>query len=214
MTYIGNVKVKGVKKDKPKLVNEDNFVLPFYQNKKTLKSLDNLNKFIKGVERLVRTNSRYDRYKHWLMEEKGLDFCQIHPNIKADDAPLEMHHGPILTLYDICTIIVNALLERGYKDLTTFKVAKIVLDEHFEHNLPVVMLCEDCHDIFHSGGYIYINPKQSFGNLKRFLKKWRDGIDKEMEMIIEKNLKIAKECESNDNGVLTASAGKSWNGLK
>lgn len=211
MTNIGNIKVKGIKKGKPKLSSGD-YILPFSQTEKTLKNLEFKNKFIKSVESLVRTNIRYTRYKAYLMGEKGLDFCQIHPNIKSDEGkiPLEMHHGPILTLYDYCAIVTNALVERGYDNITTFTVAKIVLEEHRLNNVQVVMLCENCHDVFHSGGYIYINPKQAWGNLKEFLKKWEDGIDKDMRKVIKHNLEIAKEYESTDNGVLEARPGKVW----
>lgn len=210
MPQIGNIKIKGTKKGKPKLTTGE-YVLPFAQTEKSLKNLEYKNRFIKSVESLVRTNIRYTRYKAYLMTEKGLDFCQIHPNITSDNGkvPIEMHHGPILTLYDYCTIVTNALIEREYDNITTFTVAKIILEEHRLNNVQVVMLCENCHDLFHAGG-IYINPKQAWGNLKKFLEKWNDGIDRDMRNIINNNLKIAKEYESNDNGMLEARAGKVW----
>lgn len=210
-TSIGNVEIKGLKKGKPKLKG-DYYQLAFYQTKSSLQNLEKYNKFINSVKSLVRKNEKYKRYIAYLKDERGLNFCQIHPNIIDEDEKshlIEMHHGPILTLHDYCSIITNALLERKEK-ITTFKVASIVLEEHFNHNVQVVMLCENCHDLFHAGNYIYINPRQAHGNLERFLKKWSDGIDDDMRELMNKNLEIARKFHSTDNDMLDASSGKAW----
>ena len=214
--HIGNIKVKGLGKKKPKLSCDD-CILPFFQDSKTLKNIDDRRKFIDGVELLVRKNIVYTQFKAYLMNEKGLNYCQIHPNIKSDDPTnkltkniIEMHHGPLLTLSNITEIILNALIKRGYKGITTFTVAKLVLNEHRLHNVQVVMLCKNCHDIFHAGGWIYINPKQAWGNLDNFIKRWYDGFDENLIKALNKNLKIAREYESNDNGILDPTAGMSW----
>lgn len=209
MPNIGNIEVKGVKKGFPKLV-EGESILPFYKTKKELSNPEKLNKFVKSVEKLVRSNPLYTTYKGYLVNEKGLDFCQIHPNIKLEDAPIEMHHGPLLTLYDIARIITKSLVKRDYPYITTMFVAKLVLEEHCNHHIQLTMLCEDCHDIFHAGGYIYINPKQGYGNLKKFLLTWEDGIDKTIRENLNENLALAMKYQSADNDILTANGGKSW----
>lgn len=209
MPSIGNIKVKGVKKGFPRL-DDGEFILNFYKTNKDLSNPERFNQFVKAVEKLVRGNKRYNMYKAYLIEEKGLDYCQVHPNVKVEDAPIEMHHGPLITLYDMAAIITKALLARDYPYITTMMVARLVLEEHFNHHVQVTMLCEDCHDIFHAGGYIYINPKQGFGNLKQFLENWSDGIDKEMRNSINEHLKLAQQYQSTDNGILTANSGKSW----
>lgn len=211
MANIGNIKVKGLKKDKPKLEN-DGLMLPFYQTKNSLKNLDNFNKFIKNVETLVRDNDRYSGYIAYL-RDLGFNYCQVHPNIETNEknkhVKLEMHHGTILTLYDICSIVTTALLERG-ETVTSYRVASIVLEEHEKLHIQTVMLCENCHKAIHSGNSVYINPKQCFGDIAAFLEEWRDGIDEDMEIIINKNLELARKHNSSDNGALDATSGTIW----
>lgn len=211
MANIGNIKVKGIKKDKPKLEN-DGLKLPFYQTKHSLKNLENFNKFIKNIETQVRNSDRYSGYISHL-KDLGFNYCQIHPNIQSTEknkhVKIEMHHGPILTLYDICSIITTALIERG-EPVTSFRVASIVLEEHEKQHIQTVNLCENCHRAVHSGNNVYINPKQAYGDISKFLEEWRDGIDEDMEIIINKNLEMARKHNSSDTGVLDASTGTIW----
>lgn len=200
-TEMLNVEFKGINKGKPKL-KSDGFVLPFYQNKKSLRDLEYHNKFIKACEKLIRTSKEYKAYKKYLIKDVGLNYCQVFPNINLDNCDeseitLEMHHGPILTLYDYCNIVTEHLLYNDYKEINTFKIASIVLNEHFENNVQVVMLCDLAHKLVHAK-QVYLNPKQGWGNVNTFLDKYKDGIDDKMEHIINKNIEIAQKYHSFD----------------
>ena len=50
----------------------------------------------------------------------------VMPSVDDEKATIEMHHGPILTLFDCCSIVTMSMIHRGEK-LTTPRVAKIVL---------------------------------------------------------------------------------------
>ena len=213
---IGNIKIKGLDKGLPKL-KADGTIIKFKQDKKSLKDLEAYNTFIKSVEKTVRTSKEYKAYKNFLMTDMGLNYCAVFPNISselgedANSVTIEMHHGPILTLYDCCAIVVDHLLEND-KSFTTIEIAKIIIREHEMHNIQVVMVCDYVHKLCHTkGSYLYINPKQAWGKLHVFLEKYKDGINKKLKKIINENLKLANEYHSIDkNDILTAYKARRW----
>lgn len=198
--FADNIKIAGFKADKPKL-KSDGLILPFYQTKKSLKDLDAYNKFIKGVESLIRKSKEYKAYKDYLMNDVGLNYCMMFPNITTDiggDKPItiEMHHGPILTLYDYCAIVTDHYLKNDIY-VNSFRIFKAVMDEHFQNNVQVVMLCDLAHKGVHDNK-IFLNVKQGWGHLDIFLEKYIDGISDKMEVIINKNLEMSRKYDSFD----------------
>lgn len=208
---IANVEIKGLKKNKPKFkVNGES--LPFYQNKKTLKDLDVLNRFIKATEHTIRTSKEYKAYKNYLFNDIGLNYDVVMPEINQDIDPkitLEMHHGPILTLYDYCVIVTRHLIKNDI-NVTSFRIFDIIMQEHFLNHIQVMTLCDLNHKLFHAGK-LYINPRQAWGNINPFLEKYSDGIDDKMETIINKNIDIATRFNSYiRDGVLDFDEVQNW----
>ncbi|MDD3172233.1 MAG: hypothetical protein PHF63_00965 [Herbinix sp.] len=184
-------------------VDSDNsmFTIPYYKNNEYLSDLDNFVNFIKGVESIVRTSDRYKKYIKYLKEVVGLTYCQVLSNIREEMATIEMHHGPILTLFDICTIVTDHLL---YKDqyINTFIVADIVLDQHYLNNIQVVMLSATVHQEVHDNN-VFINIKQAFGNLESFLSTFKYGVQDDQIKKIRDYIEISKKFDSNDNNILS-----------
>lgn len=214
MNNIGNIIVKGLSKNKPKLKAENGFILPFYQDKNTIKNLENYNRFIKGTEKLIRSDTAYRGYKDYLMREIGLDRCAVLSLVQSKEdrkVTIEMHHGPILTLYDCCDIVTKTLIKNG-ENVTSFRVADIVIKEHYNNVIPVVMLTKTLHQLVHAGK-IYINLRQAWAwnRMNIFLEKYKDGIDDRMRELLIKNIKTAKQYNSTDNGILEIRKIKNWN---
>lgn len=147
------------------------FVLPFEKGEEYFSNLESKNRFIKGCEKLVRQNDRYSKYIHKLKRKVKLDRCQVLSNLTDKDCTIEMHHGPIFTLYDYCEIVIDYFLERGWKP-TTFRIAKVVLDEHWKNRIQVVMLSSTIHKEVHDRE-IFINMQQAVGDLHGFLSKYK-----------------------------------------
>lgn len=213
MPSIQQIEIKGIDKGKPKL-KSDGMVIPFYKTKKSLKDLEEYNRFIKGVEKLVRISKEYKAYKNFLMSDIGLNYCTVLPNISTElgkGVTIEMHHGPILTLYDYCSIMVDHMLENDMA-VTSIIVAAKIIEEHELHNIQVVMLCDLVHKLCHTNGsHLYINPKQAWGKLDVFLEKYKDGIDDRRRAIIKTNLELAQQYHSIDkNELLTAYKAQKW----
>lgn len=204
MTNLPNIKYK--KPSKNPTIDSDTslYIIPFYKDEEYFANLDNFVSFIKETEKLVRTSKFYSRYIKYLKEDIGLNFCQVLSNIKTeeetDNVKIEMHHGPILTLFDYISIVVDYMLYHGEK-ITTYKVADIILEEHFNNNIQVVMLSETVHELVHEND-IFINYKQGFGNLEAFLKKYREGISDDQISKINKYIQLCAQYDSFDKHVL------------
>ena len=155
--------------------------IPFEKNLEFFSNLESRNNFIKGCERLVRINDRYSKYINYLKKKVKLDHCQVLKNLTDEDCEIEMHHGPIFTLYDYCSIMINYYIQKGYK-ITSFRIADAILEEHRKNRIQVVMLSTTVHEEVHNKD-IFISTKQAWGNLGKFLQMYKLGLDPD---IIEK----------------------------
>lgn len=165
-----------------------------------LEDYDRYEKYVKGCEAMVRDDDRYSDYIHKL-KEGGLDKCVIMGNLptEAPKLKIEMHHGPIFNLFDICDIVLRACLLRGDTDITTFKIADLVLAEHEADNIMIVMLSKPVHiggaHNKKSNKGIFIDIKATWGRLDRFIDRWGDGMEREHFRYIQRYI---DECKNAD----------------
>lgn len=179
--------------------------LEFEKGKEYFNDLENFVSFVKAVERIFRSSDQYKKYAHYIKFQVGMKRCQLHNNIEETEQSdeklsLEMHHGPIFTLFDLVSIIVDDQLKRGER-LTTFKVADIISEEHFNNNIQVVILCKTCHELVHDD-QIKLHYNQAFGNIINFLKKYKLGITKELFMKMKDYIEDCRDTEYFSNEVL------------
>lgn len=123
--------------------------------------------FIKSCEKCIRKSMSYSAYIAYLKTEIGLNRCAINGNITDNDAVLEMHHGPIFTLYDYVKIIIDFFLDTGV-NISTFTIAKTVMMEHFLNRVQVVMLTKNNHKLVHDDKLV-ITMNMAWGNIKNFI---------------------------------------------
>ena len=183
--------------------NNDKAYVTFYvENHKILKDYDDYEAFIKGVEHAVRKDDRYPDYVGKL-HRAGLNKCAILGNLTDSDseAELEMHHGPIFNLFDICDIVTRALISRKVDNITTFMVADHVLYEHELDNIQVVMLSKVAHKSTHNGDS-FIHIKATVGRIDRFIDRWRDGLQRDHKQYIKRYIDQCRKCDvTTDNGL-------------
>ena len=190
--------------------HNSSYYIPFYKNDEFFSSYENYIKFVKAVEHTVRTHKFYKKYIDYLINVVGMNTCQVLSNISVSDAKkkqkvtIEMHHGPILTLFDICSIVTNYLINHESPDITTFHVANIVLEEHRLNNVRVILLAKTVHQQVHDE-HINLNYNMGFGDTNTFLLKYADGIDTDMRKRINKYIEWSKQNDSFDNDVLEIS---------
>lgn len=144
--------------------------IPMYKDTDYLSNYESYVNFVKGIEKAVRGNDRYKKYISYLKKEVKLNRCQVLKNITDEDADIEMHHGPIFTLFDICAIVLEYFVIKKWK-ISTFRVADVVLDEHQKNRIQVVMVSTTVHQEIHNGD-IFINYHQAWGDMNAFIKKY------------------------------------------
>lgn len=196
------LKFKGKNNPKIKSIVDDD-VLKFYFDKEDLSDPDEFEYFVKAVEALIRKDPRYSNYIHEL-KSRGFNKDVMQSEIDNDKFPntdIEMHHGPMFTLYDIVSIVTDHLLMSNQK-VSTFGVAKLVLCEHEMHRIQVVMgLTKTNHELAHDGK-IFIHLNQAIGDIMGFIKDFRYGFRREHLYTLEQYLRLCKENEATDNDYL------------
>lgn len=173
-----NIKYEDVNKTPTIDSDSSLYNIPFEKDAIYFSNLESRNNFIKGCERLVRANDRYKKYISYLKKEIKLDHCQVLRELTDEDCDIEMHHGPIFTLYDYCSIMINYYLKKGYP-ISTFRIADAILDEHRKNRIQVVMLSTTVHEEVHNKD-IFISTKQAWGNLGKFLRMYKIGLDSDL----------------------------------
>ena len=74
--------------------------------------------------------------------------------------------------------MVNYYLKKGYP-ITTFRIADAILEEHRKNRIQVVMLSTTVHEEVHNKD-IFISTKQAWGNLGKFLRMYKLGLDEDL----------------------------------
>lgn len=176
------------------------YQVPMYKNEDYLSNYESYINFIKGIEKAVRGNDRYKKYISYLKKEVKLNKCQVLKNITDEDASIEMHHGPIFTLFDICAIVLEYFIIKKWK-ISTFRVADVVLDEHQKNRIQVVMVSTTVHQEIHNGD-IFINYHQAWGDMNAFIKKYRDAISDEYREQLNRYIDRSLIYDSQDFSIL------------
>lgn len=176
------------------------YEISYYKDHSFFMVLDNFVNFVKGCEKFIRKTNDYSNYISAL-KEIGLTKCQVLGNIDSnvDEVDVEMHHGPIFTLFDYCSCIVNYLLINN-TNVSTPLVSKIIMNEHWEGNIQTVMLSTTVHQAVDSGK-LFINLNQAHGNLNEFLKKYKSGLRLYQCEKINQYIEMSKKYKSTDNGL-------------
>lgn len=162
----------------------------------------NFSRLIKSIEREIRSSIEYNMYLSLLKSNCPiLTSDNIQNNISDDFTDIEMHHYP-LTLADI---VESVLIHRELNKIkiTSFSVAKEIMELHFKNKIGLVPLSVTNHELAHNGA-LFISKKQIFGDWEYFLKEYADGISG----IIKENIKKLEEyseshISSDFNGIYT-----------
>ena len=181
------------------------YELPFYKDGEYMSNLENFIRFVNGVKKMVRKSKYYRNYVRYIKFDIGLNKCQILSNIEEiedeDKGIIEMHHGPILSLFDIIAIVTDDFLSRGIP-VNSFMVAKEVIKCHYENMVQVVMLSETVHEAVEQYGGIFLSNKQAFGDLNAFLKKYRRGLQQDQIEKINRYIELSKQYDTFDKDLL------------
>ena len=175
-----------------------NYEISFYQTRESLMDIDRYRSFLKNCESRFRHSVTYSNYKGFLIG-LGMDRCQVHGFIHTDmnGVSIEMHHA-IITLFDICLMITEHLLNTvGF--VTTFDVVQLLKEEHKSNNIPLVMLSKTPHQVYHNDpGQFFIHPKMCFGKWPVLIEKYKLGLTQDVAFKLLYYLKKSIEVGGSD----------------
>lgn len=167
--------------------------ISFYSNRNSLLDISEYNIFIKNIIRQFRISKFYKSYKQYLFDI-GLDKCQILGNVNKDMATIEMHHN-FLTLFDLALLISEHLLNT-IDTVSTFDVIYLLEKEHTNNRVPIVMLSNTPHDLYHNDPTFFIPPQSTFGKWWELLDNYKYGITLDIAYKIQN---YAKQCINHNN---------------
>ena len=167
-----------------------------------LHDYDKYVKYVKACEHCVRKDDRYTDYVA-KVRTAGYNQCAMLGNLtkKNKDIKLEMHHGPIFNLFDICDIVLRYhLLKDDIEDLTTYDIGDEVLEAHEKDWIQIVMLSKTAHKGAHSN--ILVDIKATVGRIDKFIDYYHEGMVQEHYEMIERYINEVKKAElGTDNGL-------------
>ena len=172
----------------------------------------NYTRFIKEVEKLVRTSKDYSSFVGYIKNTLGINFSQVSSKIyESDTVEIEMHHGPIFTLYDICEVILNWFIKNQQRT-NTFRVANKVLDEHYALRVQVIMMSVTEHEGVHNRD-IFTHFNQGIGNVNEFIRLYHKYFTDEQKYKIWNYINLCQTpgfSKSFDTGLLDVSHVKKY----
>lgn len=153
-------------------------------------------KFIKSVERMVRSSAEYKLWKSYLIDVLGMTTCVI-TDENLVELSLEVHHH-VPSLYIITKGILNKMIDEDQK-FCSFDVATKVIELHFLNQMGYVMLCSSMHEKFHNG-FLDLPIESVRGNYMAFVNEYSQYLDDEDLDKINNDIQTTESnCEWNRN---------------
>lgn len=174
--------------------------ITMFKDREYFEEIETYKNYVKKCEKAVRTSQDYSNFIKYIKEILGINFCQVSSQIVSGDATIEMHHGPIFTLFDYCSIILNDYLQKG-KKISTFRIANTVIQEHYDMRVQVVMLAVTNHEAV-TNRDIFLNIRQGIGNVNEFIEKYANAFDDEQKYKVWNYIEYSKHNDTYDTGIL------------
>lgn len=180
--------------------------LPFNKKDKYFNNPHDLIKFIQDVEKCIRTSKEYTNYIRYLKNIVGLRNCSLFRDIDDTKAPIEMHHGPIFTLYDIVEIQI-AYLYKYNLAINSYRLTHNILKDHWNNIIQVVMLCKTAHNAVHNLNGLkdkkkyFLSADAAWGNIDAFITKYYEAFSLNHYYKLKEYIKNYNLYKSDDSNV-------------
>jgi hypothetical protein len=153
--------------------------LPFNKKDRYFSNPIDLVKFIKDVELVIRTSKEYHSYIRYLKEKVGLHNCALFKDINDTIAPIEMHHGPIFTLFDLVEIKISYFFKNNMP-INSYRLAHHVLKDHWDNIVQVAMLCKAAHAAVHNQALnksdkYFLSGDLAWGDINAYIDKYHEA---------------------------------------
>ena len=178
-------------------IPETEFEKPVYimYNEKTR------NKFIKNIEKIIRSSLEYREFISYLKAELGMNFCMFFNNISREDIKnvgIEIHHIPF-SLFDIVNIVLRKY-ETEDLVIDPLVIADEIMQLHHEGKVGLVPLSTTVHELYHRGD-IFIPLQYVDRGFILFYQEYKDYI-KEYEEMLKRLIDMSKQFDLSKNTIL------------
>lgn len=194
------------------LGTEQNYSLVMYLDKNIEPKY--FTKFVKAVERTVRSNVDYKMYLSAIREEPELSRDAFLHNLSSQEVEIQLHHYPF-NLYSVVRIIAEKLLMED-KRVSTFIVADEVIKLHLTDKIGLVPLTVTTHELAHLGKLQFLRT-QIYGSWEWFYNTYSSYMDDYEHSLVKELLErtslasddedlqllqITNQIENQDNNVI------------
>ena len=162
--------------------------MEYVVNIETAKERD---KYIKRIEKIVRSSQEYKDYIQFLKEHLDLNKCIFFQNITSEKGEgrrgkitIELHHEPF-TLYDYVNVVLSRYQSDGLP-LNDLLIADEVLELHYSNQVGLVPLSKTMHQVIHNSNKLLVPINMVYGNYSEFLGKYEPYITGELEELYNK----------------------------
>jgi hypothetical protein len=159
------------------------------------------NKFIKNVEKIVRSSLEYRELIEYLRESLGMTFCTFFNNVskeKGRRVGIEIHHFPF-SLYDIVNIVLRKR-EAENLPIDPLGLAEEVVKLHYRGVVGLIPLSTTAHQLFHRGD-LFIPLQYVDKGFLIFYQEYRPYL-KEYEEMLKKLIVMSKDFDLSKNTIL------------
>lgn len=143
-------------------------------------------KYLKDIERIVRSSFEYRKMVNYLREYLDMNKCSFYEAVSNADTTkikIEIHHEP-LSLYDIVVIVYNKRVA-FHESLEVEHVAKEVMYLHFDMQVGLIPLAETVHELVHNQ-YLFVPSTKVYGKYKKFIEDYKAFIPLEQLDILDR----------------------------
>lgn len=160
-------------------------------------------KYIKYLERIIRSSQEYKDYIAYLREYIDMTQCSFFTGVRKTNSrskvSIEIHHEPF-TLFDIAQIVLEKWIREGIT-LNAFKIAEEVMKLHYQNKVGLIPLSITVHELVHSGK-LFIPLQNVRGNFIDFIEEYDEYISEDLKNMLQIKLKMSKEIEKQDLSIL------------
>ena len=158
-------------------------------------------KFIKSVEKIVRSSLEYREFIAYLRTELGMNFCMFFNNVSRDEIKnlgIEIHHIPF-SLFDIVNIVLRKY-EAEEMTIDPLVIADEVMQLHYRGMVGLVPLSVTVHELYHRGD-LFIPLQYVDKGFILFYQEYKDYM-KEYEEMLKRLINLSKDFDLGSNSIL------------
>lgn len=159
-------------------------------------------KFIKTVERIVRSSMEYKQYIAYLRTEIDMTMCSFFTRISNKDSKrvsIEIHHEPF-TLFDITQIVLERWLQEGL-DINPLLISEEIMKLHYQNKVGLIPVSVTVHQLVHNGK-IFIPLQNVYGKYIEFLEEYEPYISEDLMHTLQQKLNMSRDVANQDLSIL------------